>query len=229
MSVKHGGKMRACLFSGGKDSTLAIHKMAERGRPVELLLTLVSKNDFSYMFHKPNVLSTDMQAEALGIRHAKEDTEGGKEEELRDLERALVDNGVTELVTGAVSSEYQKSRIDRICVTLGVEHVAPLWGMDPMEELNTLASSYDAIISQVSADGFDDSYLGARIDNAMIGRLLDLHRRKRIHLLFEGGEAETFVLDAPLFRKRIVVDRAHKDWKGSVGRYLIDEAHLEDK
>lgn len=221
--------MRACLFSGGKDSTLAIHRMAEKGKPVELLLTLVSKNDFSYMFHKPNVLSTDMQAEALGIRHAKAETEGSKEEELRDLEHALVDNGVTELVTGAVSSEYQKSRIDSICTKLGVEHIAPLWGMDPMQELNEISRNYNAIITQVSADGFDDSYLGARIDDPMIGRLLDLHRRKRIHLLFEGGEAETFVLDAPLFRKRIIVDRAHKDWKGSAGRYLIDEAHLEEK
>ena len=221
--------MRACLFSGGKDSTLAIHRMADRGEPVELLLTLVTKNDFSYMFHKPNVLSTDLQAEALGMRHVKAETDGGKEEELKDLERMLVDNGVTELVTGAVSSEYQKSRIDRICMKLGVAHTPPIWGIDPVSELNELARDYNAIITQVSADGFDDSYLGARIDEAMIGRLVDLHRRKRIHLLFEGGEAETFVLDAPLFRKRIVIDSAHKDRSGSVGRYLIDEAHLGDK
>ncbi|HVC57902.1 MAG TPA: diphthine--ammonia ligase [Candidatus Acidoferrales bacterium] len=221
--------MRACLFSGGKDSTLAIQKMKDKGMPVELLLTLVSKNDYSFMFHKPNVLSTDLQAEAMGIRHVKVETDGGKETELRDLERMLIDNGVTELVTGAIASEYQKSRVDRICNAIGTKHISPLWGITPMEELNELAANYEVIITQVAADGFDESYLGGRIDDAMIDRLLDLHKRKRIHLLFEGGEAETFVLDAPLFKKRIVVDKAHKEWSGGSGRYLIDEAHLELK
>ncbi|MDE1857386.1 MAG: diphthine--ammonia ligase [Candidatus Micrarchaeota archaeon] len=221
--------MRACLFSGGKDSTLAIHRMRDSGRPVDLLLSIVSQNDYSYMFHKPNILSTALQAQAMGIRHVVGGTVGEKEHELNDLEELLVENGVTELVTGAVSSEYQKSRIDRICMKLGVEHIAPLWGADPMKELNELASGYNVIITQVAADGFDDSYLGARIDSAMITKLVDLHKRKRINLLFEGGEAESFVLDAPLFGKRIAIDKAHAERHGQVGRYIIDEAHLEGK
>ena len=48
-------------------------------------------------------------------------------------------------------------------------------------------------------------------------------------MLFEGGEAESFVLDAPLFRKRIVIDDAKTEWNGSTGRYLIEQAHLEEK
>ena len=48
-------------------------------------------------------------------------------------------------------------------------------------------------------------------------------------MLFEGGEAESFVLDAPLFKKKIVITKSHKEWSGSAGKYLIDEAHLTDK
>ena len=60
--------MIACLFSGGKDSTLALHRMVQKGKRAELLLTMISENPFSYMFHKPNIGFTTLQAEALGIR-----------------------------------------------------------------------------------------------------------------------------------------------------------------
>ena len=54
------------LFSGGKDSTLALHYAAEK-EEVACLITLVSKNKESYMFHTPNIDVSALQAEALGL------------------------------------------------------------------------------------------------------------------------------------------------------------------
>src|ERR1700733_9270657 len=113
--------MLACLFSGGKDSTLAMHKMHEVGKDVELLITMVSENDFSYMFHKPNINLSSMQAEALQIKQVIYKTKGEKEKELDDIEKALKENEVTELVTGAVASVYQKDRIEKICKKLSIK------------------------------------------------------------------------------------------------------------
>ncbi len=45
----------------------------------------------------------------------------------------------------------------------------------------------------------------------------------------EGGEFETFVLDGPNFKKRIVIDEAKKDWHRDSGSYRITGYHLEDK
>lgn len=219
----------ACLFSGGKDSTLALHRAIGAGIRMDLLITMRPAGRESYMFHYPNVEYTKLQAEALGMRHAFADTEGIKEKELEDLERALVDNGVRLLVTGATYSRYQGDRINAMAARLGVEHLAPLWHIDPMEELNELAGGYDAIIASVSAEGLDESFLGKRIDAQMIGRLVELNRRHGINLLFEGGEAETFVLDAPLFRKRIVVGKARAEFSKGRGAYIIEEAGLGDK
>ncbi len=221
--------MIATLFSGGKDSTLALHRMAAKGKRAELLITMISENDFSYMFHKPNIMQTKLQAEALGIRQIFANTQGKKEEELEDLEDAFVENGVTELITGAVASTYQKDRIEAICKRLGIECHSPLWRIDPMEELAELSRDYNVIVTQVAAEGFDSSYLGRRIDAEMIEKLVKVHKKYRTNLLFEGGEAESFVLDAPMFGKRIKVGKSHQEKEGTVERYIIDDAGFVDK
>ena len=199
------------------------------GKPVELLITMVSDNDFSYMFHKPNINLSSMQAEALQIRQVIYKTKGEKEKELDDIEKSLIENEVTELFTGAVASTYQKDRIERICDKLSIKAISPIWHIDPTVELQELAKNYNVIVTQIAAEGFDESFLGSRINEEMIAKLVKINEKYRINMLFEGGEAESFVLDAPLFRKRIEITKSHIERQGSVGRYVIDEAHLKEK
>ncbi len=219
----------AVLYSGGKDSTLALHRAVEAGATIDLLITMLSRNRESYMFHYPNTRFTKLQAEALGIEQVFVDTEGRKEEELKDLEKALVDNDVGLLVTGATYSAYQGDRINGITRRLGIEHMAPLWHIDPMEELGILARDYNAIITAVAAEGLGESFLGARIDDETVSLLVEANRKYGINMLFEGGEAESFVLDAPLFKKRIEILKARKEWNGSTGAYVFEEARLVSK
>lgn len=219
----------ACLFSGGKDSTLALHKAIALGIKINLLITMRSRNRYSYMFHYPNTGLTRLQAESMGIRQVFVDTEGRKEEELYDLEHAFVSNNVRLLVTGATYSRYQSERINGIASRLGIESVAPLWHIDPYEELNTISSDFEAILTAVSAEGLDETFLGRRIDKEMISRLAELNKRYGINMLFEGGEAESFVLDAPLFSRRILIQKAESEWDGARGMYLIKEAALAAK
>ncbi len=216
----------ACLFSGGKDSTLALHKAIGLGIKIDILITFVSSNPDSYMFHYPNVRWTGMQAEALGIRQVFANTEGEKERELEDLERVLKENNVSAIVTGATYSAYQAGRINRIAERNGMEHISPLWHIDPIEELDYISDNFNAIITSVSAEGFTSDMLGRRIDKGMIEKLKLLNSRYGANMLFEGGEAESFVLDAPLFKKRILIKSARKELKSDSGRYIIEDAEL---
>ncbi len=218
--------MITALFSGGKDSTLALHMAAESGMKAELLLTMRSVNENSFMFHKPNIGLCPMQAESIGIKHTFVDTEGNKEEELADLERGLIENNTTVLITGAVASTYQRDRINAICKRLAITHVSPLWGIDPVSELTTLAEKYDAIITRVAAEGMDRSFLGKKIDHDMIGRLKELNRKYGINMCFEGGEAESFVLNAPMFRRKIMIERSRIEKEGNFGTFIIESAKL---
>ena len=221
--------MIACLFSGGKDSTLALHKVADLGIGIDLLITMMPESKESYMFHYPNLSFTKLQAEALGIRQVFAATKGVKEKELKDLEKALLNNKITLLVTGATYSKYQGDRIAAIAKRNGIENVAPLWHINPMLELSELVEKFDVIMTSVSAEGLDASFLGKRIDRKMVDRLLEVNKKTGINLLFEGGEAETFVLDAPLFKKKIKVEKAHIESTGINASFIIEKASLVSK
>ena len=89
----------AVLFSGGKDSTMAVYNALENGDDVRYLLAVKSANDESYMFHVPNIHLTDLLSEAMDIPIISVETDGIKEAELEDLKDAFE---VFEYLTKAV-------------------------------------------------------------------------------------------------------------------------------
>ncbi len=220
----------AALVSGGKDSTLALHKALEQGHEVECLVAMLPRREDSWMFHYLNVRLIDLFAEAIGMPLVKSETEAVKEEEVEDLRRLLARLNVEGVVHGAIASAYQKSRVDQICRELGLEPIAPLWRMDLIEVLNEILSlKMEVIIVGVYAYGFDERWLGRRLDELAVNDLLELHRKFYISIAGEGGEYETLVLDAPLFKRRINVIEAEKLWKGDCGILVVKKAELVDK
>ncbi len=153
-------------------------------------------------------------------------TVGIKEKELVDLEkaikRAVADFGVEGIVSGAVESVYQASRIEKICNRLDLECFNPLWQKDPEEYWNELLKNgFEIIITGVSAEGLDESWLGLEINKKNLKRLKDICQKYKIHLSFEGGEAETFVVNCPLFKKKLKVEGGKKVGKGNSWRMEV--------
>ncbi len=221
------------LFSGGKDSTYAAW-LASKKDELACLVTLHPKSADSYMFHYPNVRWTRLQAEAMGVPQVTAPTEGVKEEELGDLEKALgaakKEFGLEGVYTGALASVYQKSRVERVCGALGLQCVSPLWGVDPESHLRRLArGGFSVMVVSVSALGLDQSWLGRTLGNEAIDDLVALGRKFRFHAGLEGGEGETFVLDAPCFSSRIEVTSSERHWKGDSGYLEIKDAVLVAK
>jgi ABC transporter with metal-binding/Fe-S-binding domain ATP-binding protein len=221
------------LFSGGKDSTLALLLAAEK-EEVVCLITILSKNKESYMFHTPNIDITALQAEALGLPQITKTTEGEKEKELSDLEDAIAEAArkfqIEGVVTGAVESVYQAERVQRICNRLGLWCFNPLWKHDQkalLEEL--LKKHFKVIISGVFAYPLDEKWLGKQIDTQLIDRLVDLQQKYGLSPSGEGGEIETTVLDAPLFKKKIEVLDYSIEAKGNSGVFRIKQARLVSK
>lgn len=227
--------MKTCvLFSGGKDSTLALWCAIHRAHDVVCLLTIFPERKDSWMFHRPGVEWTHLQATAVGIPQVTAKTSGVKEEELtalrQSLSRLVTTRGIECVVTGAIASEYQKSRVDRICDQLGLRSVAPLWGIDPERLLaEQIQMGFEFILSACMAMGLNQSWLGRVIDSVALNELKSLRKRYGIHLAFEGGEAETFVTDAPIFANRIRILEADPIWKADAGYLNIVRADLVQK
>ena len=226
--------MRVCvLFSGGKDSTYAAWEASKKD-DLACLVTLFPKSAMSYMFHFPNLRWTALQADSIGVPLLAEQTEGVKEEELADLNRALAGAksrfGLEGVYTGALASVYQKTRVERICRDLGLECISPLWGIDPEVHLRRLVSSgFSVIIVSVSALGLDETWLGRELDESSVAELVALSRKYTFHAGLEGGEGETFVLDAPFFSRTIRIRSARKHWRGDSGAFEIRDAVLVQK
>lgn len=221
------------LFSGGKDSTLALHTAAEK-EEVVCLITLVSQNKESYMFHTPNIDITVLQAEAMGLPLIKKVTEGKPEEELKDLEEAIAQAAkgfkIEGVVSGAVESVYQSKRIQSICDRLNVLCFNPLWKKNQKALLEEIvAKGFKVIISGVFAYPLDESWLGKEIDKELIERLVLLGKEFGLSPAGEGGEIETTVLDAPLFKKKIEVLDYALEARGNSGVFIIKRARLAPK
>jgi len=222
----------AALFSGGKDSTFAIYQAMKQGVEVKYLVSIFPKNPDSYMFHYPNIKVTRLLAEAMEIPLVFRTSEGRKEEELKDIEEALrsVRRGIEAVIVGALESNYQKERIERICENLGLKMIAPLWHMDRDKIWkNLLDSGFRVMITKVAAGGLDRSWLGRVIDEDNINDFLRICSERGIHPGGEGGEFETTVLDCPIYKKKLEVLEGREVWEGDSGVYLIKNAILIEK
>ncbi len=219
----------AVLFSGGKDSVMALHRALQEFE-VKTLVSVFPKSPASYMFHYPNVSITEMQARALGLPIVTKVTEEGVEKELKDLEDVLGSiKGIEGVVSGALASRYQRDRIDRIAGKLGIKSLAPLWGIG-LEGYwkNILELGFRVIITGVACEGLGKEWLGREIDRESFRELKKLSEKHRFHLGGEGGEFETLVLDGPIFRKRIEIKESEKEWeeKTKSGIFLVKKAVL---
>ncbi len=192
----------AALFSGGKDSAYAVHYAQQQGYEVVCLVSAVSKNKESYMYHTLNIGRVPEQAHAMGIELYQLETEGVKEEEVEDLKKMLKklkqEKKIEGVVSGALASDYQKTRIERICEELGLASITPMWHVNPKTYMRAVIDAgFDVRIAGVFAEGLDESWVGRRIDEVTLQELKKLN----IHTSGEGGEYETLVVDGPEFKK----------------------------
>ena len=195
----------AALFSGGKDSCLALHKMLEEGHDVLYLLSVIPKNFDSFMFHKPYLELLKKQAEELGIELILVESNGEKEKELGDLEKLIgkVKNRVEGVVVGGIASDYQGSRVKKICDGFGLKFVAPLLGYkseDIWKEL--LDGKFKVILTKIACDGLKKDWIGRVIDYKNFKEMKRLSEKYKFRLDFEGGEAESAVLYMPEFKSK---------------------------
>lgn len=221
-----------CLYSSGKDSTYALYLALKKGYEVPCLITIKSKNKDSYMFHSSNIDLTSLQSESLGIPLLTHATKGEKELELKDLEtaikKAVKEYKIEGIITGALFSEYQASRIQKICDSLNLKCFNPLWHKSQEKEMRELIeNNFEFIFTQIAAEGLTKEWLGKRIGLEELDKLIKLHKKNGLNIAGEGGEFESLVLNCPIFKKKLVIEDFEVEMESkNTGKIVIKEVEL---
>ncbi|MCL2607479.1 MAG: diphthine--ammonia ligase [Methanomassiliicoccaceae archaeon] len=219
----------AALYSGGKDSTLAMYTAEQTGHTVNTIVNIIPKHEDSMIFHVPNMNMVPLLAEAMGKEIVTAFTDGSENDDMRALRDALTGLDVKGIVMGAVWSDYQWDRINSVCDDLGIICIAPLWRKDQDTVMNELIDSeISSIIVGVFADGLDDSWLGRNVCDSYED-LKKIRSKNRISIIGEGGEFETLTLDSPMQSSKLIPEEYEKEWNGRSGTLNVKRCSLVKK
>ena len=212
------------LVSGGKDSCYNMVQCVAAGHSIVALANLRPSGGEleadSQMFQTVGWSNVQLLAEAMDLPLYVEETAmearaAGREyspvegDEVEDLYRLLArvqeDTGCEGVSVGAILSDYQRVRVESVCLRLGMTPLAFLWRRQQSALLREMVEhKVEAVLVKVACLGLDSSHLGLTLAQAEPGltRLAGLYG---VNVCGEGGEFETFTLDCPLFRRRLVV------------------------
>ncbi|MGA1848538.1 MAG: diphthine--ammonia ligase [Thermoplasmatota archaeon] len=220
-----------CLFSGGKDSCYSLHRMLLSGFEVPLLLTMRSPDPDSWLYQTPGMEASHLFQELTGIETRVIDTPGEKELEGDFLAGALEDLGrefdLDAVCSGALLSDYQRMIFSSSAMEAGLISYTPLWRKDGRTYMKDLLDhGFRFILLSYASEGFSPSDLGRVVSNDEMERFLSISGKWRAHPAFEGGEAETLVLEAPLYKKKLEVKGEVREQGPCRARYVLKEVSL---
>jgi len=222
VDLLRGLKKAFLLTSGGKDSILAGHLAKEEGIELKGLITLIPEDKESWLFHTYNLNWVSMIAKSMNLDLILTKVEKGKE--LEGLKDTLKGLDMDLLVTGGVSSNYQRLRFSEACKAHNIDLYSPLWGKRGEEVYNMiLERNMKVMVIAVAAYGLDDSWLGRILDREGVKKLIELSKKYGFDPIGEGGDLDTFVLKAPLYRYELKVKRYKKFWYGDRGFLEIED------
>lgn len=228
----------AVMYSGGKDSNYAVKHALEKGWSIKYLLSVKPTRTDCYLFHFATVEHTPLQAQALGLKHyllscnvADPKKEAAIVEKFVAERQKSRDEKVDAVILGGTGLQATQIRsLQDALRPYGIEVFAAHSGEDHEAVFREmLENGFEIMVTQVASDGLP-SWLGRMITKANFAQLKADSERYGFHIGFEGGYADTFVVDAPSFSRRINVGKTEKVMEDAYsGHVVIKGPKLEKK
>jgi uncharacterized protein (TIGR00290 family) len=106
----------------------------------------------------------------------------------------------------------------------------PLWGQKQEKLLSDFVNSgFEAIVVAAKAELFGEEWMGRKVDVGFIRDLDELRKTKDITPCGEAGEYHTFVINGPIFRQRIEIQKTGAILKEGYRFLEISEYKLKSK
>ena len=203
-------------WSGGKDSCLACYRAIASGMKVRYLLNMVTEDGQWSRSHGLSAELLKVQAAAMGIPLVQRRTaDSSYEAEFKGALASFRQEGITAGVFGDIDFNEHRQWIDRVCGAAGVTPHLPLWLQDQAGLLKDFINQgFESVVVATRADQLGEEWLGRRLDAGFLADLDELRKTKDITLCGEAGEYHTFVINGPLFRKRIEIIQTSRELRG---------------
>jgi len=224
----------AVSWSGGKDSCLDLYRALKQGYTVDVLLNFVSRDSQRCCFHGVPRGIMRMQAQALGIplvTHPMPDAMKEYEEGFKQAVLRL--KNIQGMVFGDIYLDEHKDWVERVCGSLGVSCIEPLWNESTLALMEEFVDvGFKAVIVSCKSDLFGPEWIGRTIDRGTIAEL----RGRGICPCGENGEFHTLVIDGPLFGKSLELTRTEtvlrdgfwKHWFLDIKKCRYKDKHIEN-
>lgn len=224
----------AVLYSGGKDSTMALHFALKKGWDVIALIAVKPKSTEAYLWHYSTVEWTLLSSRAMNIPLILLKCDKiGPEDEAKELERVFKRIKIDALLLGGVGLQNtQIKSIENVAKKFGINIIIPHQGIDHYQLIkDAIESGFDIRITSVAVDGLGPEWLGRKLDLKALEQLKHLSEKFGFHVGAEGGHYDSFVVDGPVFKKKIEFTNTGKVWDKNTGSgYLeVNDARLVSK
>ena len=194
-------------WSGGKDSCLAMYKTMQQTYEIAYIANTISKEYKRVRFHGISAEIIKKQSEAIGIPLLQQETtpENYEEEFKANLQKGL-SKDITGIVFGDIHLQDCLAWANKVSTSLGVKVIEPLWNM-PQEQIlkDFIEAGFEAIIVSTQANILGKEWLGRKIDNVF---LRDIKVLRNVDMCGENGEYHTLVLDGPIFKMRLEIEKS---------------------
>ncbi len=223
----------AVLYSGGKDSTLAIEYCLKKGWKIEYLLSVKPSRTDCYLFHFATVEHTPKIAEILNLKHyLLRCNVADPIKEALIIRNFVKDHKVDAIVLGGVGLQLtQIKSVQDVLLPFGIEVFATHSGED--EELlmdDMVSRGYKIFITEVAADGLNEDWLGKELTKENLLELKQKSIKYGFNYLGEGGHYNSLVVDAPFFSKKLEISKFEKVMDTKYSGYLtINETKIVEK
>ena len=217
------------MVSGGKDSTMAVDYAIEKGWEISYLISVKPNRTDCYLYHFATVEFTKLQAQAMGLKHFLINCDVADPKKEAELIRDVVKNNPVDaiLLGGVGLQRTQIKSIENVVKEFGIKVIVPHQDWDHEQLIKeAIQKGYEIMITNVAVDGLDQNWLGKKIDSKSLEDLKRLSEKYGFHVGGEGGHYDSFVINGPIFKKRINVVDQKKIWDKDSG-YLEIKAHLK--
>jgi uncharacterized protein (TIGR00290 family) len=187
------------MWSGGKDSALALDRARRLGIQVARLISFYDSATRRVRFHATRVEMLEAQAKAIGVELQSIPTTWPEmDANLNQQLAALRDEGFAGVVFGDIHLADVREWYEKRVRAAGLEHVEPIWGEPPRALLRDLvASSGRAVLTCVELAKLDQSWLGRITDERFAAEI----EKTGVDVCGENGEYHSFAFAGPVFEE----------------------------